>query len=54
MRMYRCVLVVLMIAAIGFGVWYYTYSYSEQRSIKDGTLVLQELIDKNVSDCGIY
>ena len=39
MRMYRCVLVVLMIAAIGFGVWYCSYTYNEQRSIEDGTLV---------------
>ena len=42
MRMYRCFLVVLMIAAIGFGVWYCTYTYNEQRSVKDGTLVLEE------------
>jgi len=42
MRMYRCFIVVLMIAAIGFGVWYCTYTYNEQRSVKDGTLVFME------------
>jgi len=42
MRIYRCFLVVLMIAAIGFGVWYCTNFYAEQRSIEDGTLVLLE------------
>ena len=39
MRMYRCFILVLMLAAIGFGVWYCTNFYAEQRSIKDGTLV---------------
>jgi len=43
MRIYRCVLVVLMVAAIGFGVWYCTHSYNEQRSMEDGTLVLNEI-----------
>jgi len=42
MRMYRCFLVVLMVAAIGFGIWYCTNFYPEQRSVKDGTLVLLE------------
>lgn len=44
MRIYRCVLVILMVAAIGFGVWYCSYSISEQRSIKDGTLVFYEIL----------
>ncbi|MBQ6811653.1 MAG: hypothetical protein IJP06_00930 [Agathobacter sp.] len=42
MRIYRCFIVVLMIVAIGFGVWYCTNFYAEQRSVKDGTLVLRE------------
>ena len=42
MRMYRCFLIVLMLAVIGFGVWYCTYTYNEQRSIKDGTLIWRE------------
>lgn len=47
MRIYRCILVILMVAAIGFGVWYCTYSINEQRSIKDGTLVFYEFLDEN-------
>lgn len=42
MRMYRCFLIVLMLAAIGFGVWYCTYAYNEQRSTEDGTLIRGE------------
>lgn len=42
-RIYRCVIAALMVAAIGFGVWYCVYTYDEQRSIKDGTLVLHEV-----------
>lgn len=41
-RIYRCFIVVLMILAIGFGVWYCVNTSDEQRSIKDGTLVLHE------------
>ena len=46
-RMYRCLIVVLMIAAIGFGVWYCVNTTDEQRSIKDGTLVLYEKGDES-------
>lgn len=46
-RMYRCVIIVLMIAAIGFGVWYCINTTDEQRSIKDGTLVLYEKGDES-------
>ena len=39
MRIYRCFLVVLIIVAISFGVWYYTFTNNQHRSTKDGTLV---------------
>ncbi len=39
MKIYRSFLVVLIIVAIGFGVWYCVSSYQEQQTIKDGTLV---------------
>lgn len=42
-RMYRCFIAVLMIAAIGFGVWYCVNTRDEQRSIKDGTLVYADM-----------
>lgn len=42
MRIYRVVLMIFLVMAIGFGVWYCVYSYDEQRSTKDGTLVLEE------------
>lgn len=48
MRMYRCFLVVLMLAAIGFGVWYCTYTYNEQRSNENGTLVIREIESMNI------
>lgn len=44
MRIYRCFLVGLIIAAIGFGVWYYSYS-SNHHSTKDGTLVFIQNTD---------
>lgn len=54
-RIYRYFIVVLMIVAIGFGVWYCTNMQSEQRSIKDGTLVLYEKGDNwNVEDLYLY
>lgn len=68
-RIYRCIIAVLMIAAIGFGVWYCVYTYDEQNSIKDGTLVFGEVkeeietkwkenakkgVFENVSDYSIY
>ena len=62
-RIYRCIIAALMAAAIGFGVWYCAYTYDEQRSMKDGTLVyLQENGEENemggvwmdVSDQSIY
>lgn len=40
-------LVILMVAAIGFGVWYCTYSISEQRSMEDGTLVFYDILRDN-------
>ena len=65
-RIYRCIIAALMVAAIGFGVWYCIYTYDEQRSIEDGTLVLVEKQEesraeyeikgvwKDVSDYNIY
>lgn len=50
MRIYRCVLVILMAAAIGFGVWYCTYSINEQRSIKNGTLVFYDFFEEYKRD----
>ena len=47
-RIYRCFIVVLMIVAIGFGVWYCVNTSGEQRSIKEGTLVLHE---KELNKC---
>ena len=44
-RIYRSVLVILLLAAIGFGVCYCLYVVNEPRSIKDGTLVLGEVIE---------
>ena len=41
-RMYRYFIAALMVIAIGFGVWYCINTVNEQRSIKDGTLILQE------------
>lgn len=40
MRMYRCFLLVLLVAAIGFGVWYCSYFNMEQEKTREGTLVL--------------
>lgn len=54
MRLYRCILVILIVAAIGFGVWYCTYSISEQRSIKDGTLVFYEFSDESETNWAEY
>lgn len=54
-RMYRCFIVALMIAAIGFGIWYCVNSMDEQRSTKDGTLVLYEKEDEGyVTDLYLY
>lgn len=50
MRIYRCVLVILMVAAIGFGVWYCTYSINEQRSIENGTLVFYDFFEEYKRD----
>lgn len=62
-RIYRCIIAALMVAAIAFGIWYVVYTNSEQRSVKDGTLVYSEENRKeygmrgvwgDVSDQGIY
>lgn len=58
-RIYRCVIAALMVAAIGFGVWYCVYTCDERRSIEDGTLVLMEKEDikgawMDVSNHNIY
>ena len=48
-RIYRCVLLIIMFLVIGLCVWYYTYSNNEQRSTKEGTLVLHEVV-KDATD----
>lgn len=54
MRIYRCFLVGLIIAAIGFGVWYYTYSSNNHRSTKDGTLVFIQNTDEGYEEIIVY
>lgn len=44
MKVYRFVLALVLVAAIGFSVWYVVSAYNEQRSSKGGLLV-QEYID---------
>ena len=58
-RIYRYILVGLMAAAIGFGIWYCVYTYEEQKSIKDGTLIFYvedetKGVWKDVSNYSIY
>ena len=58
-RIYRYILVGLMAAAIGFGVWYCVYTYEDQKTIKNGTLVYHteygtKGVWKDVSNCSIY
>lgn len=42
MRVYRIVLVVILVVAIGCGIWYCLSAYNEQRSDRDGLLVFDE------------
>lgn len=44
-RIYRCILAILMVLFIGFGVWYVTINLDEQRSNKRGTLVFEDISD---------
>lgn len=41
-RKYRCVLVVLMVGLIVWGIWYVFSCYNDQRSKEGGTLVRLE------------
>lgn len=50
MKVYRFVLALVLVVAIGFGVWYVISAYNEQRSSKDGLLV-QEYIDASKDIC---
>ena len=52
-RIYRYVLVVVMIALISWGVWYVISHYQEQSTYEDGVLVRVEPEDRTVS-AGIW
>lgn len=53
MKVYRIVLVLILVAAIGCGIWYCVYTYNEQRSNKDGLLVWEQYaIQWNVEQTG--
>lgn len=41
-RIYRYVLVTILVGLIIWGVWYVVSSYNEQRSREEGILVLEE------------
>lgn len=48
MKIYRCVLGILMVFFIIVGVWYVVSCYDEQRSTKDGTLIYEQIEDTGV------
>jgi hypothetical protein len=39
MKLYRIILVVLLVAAVGCGAWYFYGVFRENASVSDGTLV---------------
>ena len=43
-RIYRCILVILMVALIGCGVWYVFSVYNQQKLYEDGVLVKSEQV----------
>lgn len=43
MRLYKSFLVLVIVIAIGWGVWYCVSSYQEQPSNIDGTLVYEDV-----------
>lgn len=43
MRLYKSFLVLVIVIAIGWGVWYCVSSYQEQPSNIDGTLVYENV-----------
>ena len=53
-RIYRYVLVTIMIGLIIWGVWYVLSKYSERRSYNDGILVMVELEVENGTGNRIY
>lgn len=42
MRVYKMILVLILICAFVFGVWYCFTAYNEQRSTEKGTLVYEQ------------
>lgn len=45
MRAYKMFLVLILIVAFVFGVWYCVTAYNEQRSTEKGTLVYEQYND---------
>lgn len=54
MRLYKSFLVVCLIAAIGFGIWYCVSVYLEESSGPDGTLVYMEEVESDAEGTDIY
>lgn len=50
-RVYRCILGGLIVLAIAFGVWYVMFSYNEQRSVENATLVSECQYGKEEGRC---
>ncbi len=42
MKVYRTILAIILVAVVGFGIWYCVSVYNEQRSDKDGLLVWEQ------------
>ena len=53
-RIYRYLLVTIMIGLIIWGVWYVVSSYNERRSYEDGILVMSELEVESGAGNSIY
>ena len=45
MKIYRFILAVILVLAIGVGIWYCISAYNEERTDEEGLLVWEEMFE---------